>query len=148
MKLWALVSTEYPKQHDAICDLAAILIIETVSTFALNARRALEVLPESNKFQLDQKRWRSPLNDAEIVSDLWEGLNRIIHAQKLDALFADVNTEQAHIPAGSLAVTYVQAATDRKKLALIDPFALSHAFLFRALPLLVTTEQSSRKGED
>jgi uncharacterized protein (DUF1778 family) len=146
VKLWALASTEYPKQHDAICDLAAVIIIETVSTFALNARRAMEVLPTSQKFQLDQKRWRSPLNGAEVVSDLWESLNRIIHAQKLDALFADITAEQAIIPAGSLGVTYVQAATDRKTLALIDPFALSHAFLYGALPQLVALEQTSRKG--
>ncbi len=90
MKLWALASTEYPKQHDAMCDLAAIIIIETASTFALNARRALEVLPKTQKFQLDQKRWQNTPKDVEVVSDLWVGLSRIIHAQKLDALFADV----------------------------------------------------------
>lgn len=90
VKLWALASTEYPKQHDAMCDLAAIIIIETASTFALNARRALEVLPKTQKFQLDQKRWQNTPKDVEVVSDLWVGLSRIIHAQKLDALFADV----------------------------------------------------------
>ena len=145
VKLWALASTEYPKQHDAACDLAAVIIIETISTFALNARRAMEVLPASQKFQLDQKRWQPPQHDAEIVNDLWEGLHRIIHAQKLDTLFVDIPKEQAHVLAGSLVVTYVQAATDRKKLALIDPFALSHAFLYGALPLLIALEQTSRK---
>jgi len=48
---------------------------------------------------------------------------------------------------GALVVPYVRAATDRKKLAFIDPFALSHAFLYGAYPQLVGLEHTtSRKS--
>ncbi len=37
---------------------------------------------------------------------------------------------------------YIQAETDRKKLAFIDPFALAHAFLYDVYPELADFEQS------
>jgi len=148
VKLWALASAQYPKQHGLILDLATANIIETVSAFALNARRALEVLPAGQKFQLTQPRWQwAPRNDSEVVSDLWDALNRIIHAQKLDVGFEELPREVAVMAEGALVVPYVRAATDRKKLAFIDPFALSHAFLYGAYPQLVGLEHTtSRKS--
>ena len=108
-----------------------------MSTFAINARRALEVLPSSAKFTLAQPRWSwSPTTDGELVKDLWDALNRIIHAQELQVGFEQLPANVGVIDGGSLVVPYVKAATDRKKLAFIDPFALSHAFLYGALPLL------------
>jgi hypothetical protein len=71
-----------------------------------------------------------------LVNDLWDALNRIIHAQKLQVGFEQLPTNVSVIDGGSLVVPYVKAATDRKKLAFIDPFALSHAFLYSALPRL------------
>ncbi|NNM69139.1 MAG: hypothetical protein HKM00_04120 [Gallionella sp.] len=144
VKLWALASAQYPKQHGLILDLARASIIETVSAFALNARRALEILPAGQKFQLTQPRWRwTPRNDGEVVNDLWDALNRIIHAQKLEVGFEELPKEVAVMAEGALVVPYVRAATDRKKLAFIDPFALSHAFLYGAFPLLVGLEKIS-----
>lgn len=141
VKLWALASAQYPRQHVLILDVATASIIETLSAFALNARRALEMLPPSQKFQLSQPRWHwVPKNDGEIVYDLWEALNRIIHAQKLDVGFEELPQAVAAIAEVALVVPYVRAATDRKKLAFIDPFALSHAFLYGAFPLLVPAE--------
>jgi len=143
VKLWALASAQYPKRHGLILDVATASIIETVSAFALNARRALEVLPPAQKFQLTQPRWQwTPKSDGEMVRDLWDALNRIIHAQKLDVGFEELPQNVAVIAEGALVVPYVRAATDRKKLAFIDPFALSHAFLYGAFPLLVGVEKS------
>ncbi len=141
VKLWALSSAQYPRQHGLILDVATASIIETVSAFALNARRALELLPQDKKFQLTQPRWQwAPTNDGEMVLDLWDALNRIIHAQKLDFGFEQLPKAVSVIAEGALVVPYVRAETDRKKLAFIDPFALSHAFLYGALPLLVSAE--------
>lgn len=139
IKLWALASAQYPKRHSLILDAATAIIIETVSAFALNARRALEVLPPDQKFQLTQPRWQwVPKDDGEMVRDLWDALNRIIHAQKLDVGFEDLPRNVAVIAEGALVVPYVRAATDRKNVAFIDPFALSHAFLYGAFPALVS----------
>ena len=87
VKLWALASAQYPKDHGLILEVVTTAIIEVVSTFALNARRALEVLPPKEKFVLAQPRWQwTPSSEGELVHDLWDALNRIIHAQKLQAL--------------------------------------------------------------
>jgi hypothetical protein len=137
VQLWALASTQYPKQHDLILDVATTSIIETISTFALNARRALEALPPDEKFPLTQPRWHwVPKADSEVVSDLWDALNRIIHAQKLDVGFEQLPTSVAVIDGGALVGPCIKAATDRKTLAFIDPFALAHAFLYGAFPKL------------
>lgn len=137
VRLWALASAQYPKSHPLIIEVATTAIVEVVSTFALNARRALEVLPSSAKFALTQPRWNwAPSMDGELAKDLWDALNRIIHAQELQVGFEQLPANVAVIDGGSLVVPYVKAATDRKKLAFIDLFALSHAFLYGALPTL------------
>lgn len=148
VKLWALASAQYPKRHSLILDVATASIIEVVSAFALNGRRALEVLPASQKFPLTQPRWQwKPNGEGDMVHDLWDALNRIIHAQKLHVGFEELPESMAVIAEGSFVVPYVRAATDRRKLAFIDPFALSHAFLYGALPLLSSVDEgfSSRR---
>jgi hypothetical protein len=40
------------------------------------------------------------------------------------------------IAGGAIVIPYVQAETDRRALAFIDPFALAHSFLYKALPAL------------
>jgi hypothetical protein len=122
VQLWALASAQYPKQHGLIVEVATTSIIEVVSSFALNARRALEALPPSEKFPLVQPRWQwVPRSDGEVVSNLWDALNRIIHAQKLEVGFEQLPPQASVIDGGALVVPYIRAATDRKKLAFIDP---------------------------
>lgn len=41
------------------------------------------------------------------------------------------------IDGGAIVVPYIQAETDRKELAFIDPFSLSHAYLNGVLPALI-----------
>src|SRR5271157_892840 len=144
VRLWALASAQYPRKHGLILDVATAAIIEVTSSFALNARRALEVLPSSSKrFQLTQPRWQwAPSGDGEVVSDLWDALNRIIHAQKLQVGFEKLPKEMEVIVGGACVVPYIQAETDRRKLAFIDRFALAHAFLYDVFPKLVAFEQN------
>jgi hypothetical protein len=143
VKLWALASAQYPKGHDPILNLATGIILEVVSVFALNARRALDILPKGEKFRLAQPRWQwTPRNDSELVDDLRDALNRIIHAQKLNVGFEELPPHMAVISGGALVVPYVQASTDQRKLAYIDPFALSHSFLYGAFPKLISLVKS------
>ncbi len=72
-----------------------------------------------------------------MVSNLRDALNRIIHAQKLVVGFEQLLPQVSVIDGRALVVPYIQAATDRKKLAFIDPFALSDAFLYGGYPKLV-----------
>ena len=141
VRLWALSSAQYPKQHQLILDVAAASIIEAVSAFALNARRAMEILPKGEKFPLVQPRWSwAPSAQGEVVTDLWDALNRIIHAQKLQVGFEELPSQLSIVDGGAVVVPYVQAATDRKQLAFIDPFALAHAFLYGTHSKLVAAE--------
>jgi hypothetical protein len=147
VKLWALASAQYPKQHGLILDTAQVAVIETISAFALNARRAMEVLHQAKKFQLATPRWHwAPTEHGEIVSDLWDALNRIIHAQKLEVGFVLLPVEVAVIDGGAVVVPFIRAETDRKTLAFIDPFALSHAFLYDAFPELMSHGSQSQRG--
>ena len=67
VRLWALASAQYPKDHPLILRVAKTAFVEVVSTFALNGRRALEILPQSVKFPLPQPRWKwAPASDREL----------------------------------------------------------------------------------
>jgi hypothetical protein len=148
VQLWALASAQYPAQHRVIVEVATTSIIEVVSSFALNARRALEALPQGEKFPLAQPRWQwTPRREREMVRDLWDGLNRIIHAQKLEVGFEQLPPKASVIDGGALVIPYIQAATNRKELAFIDPFALAHAFLYGAYPRLVAIHMEKPRGE-
>ena len=68
--------------------------------------------------------------------ELWDAMNRIIHARKLDVGWETVPSEVAVIAGGAIVVPYVQAETDRREYTFIDPFAMAHAFLYKALALL------------
>jgi hypothetical protein len=135
--LWALSSAQYPLDHRLIQDQVTVMVVEAVSSFSLSARRALEVVLERPSIKLNQPRWNwVPKAKGEVVVNLWDAVRRIIHARKLDVGWEELPKDVSVIPAGAIIIPYVQAETDRRALAFIDPFALAHAFLYQALPLL------------
>lgn len=138
VKLWALASAQYPADHGLVQDAATTTIIEVASAFALNARRALEILPPDRRFKLGQSRWDGTTDAVgERVGDFRDALNRIIHAQTLRVVFSTATPGHASLRDGALVVPWILAATDRRELASIDPFALAHAFLYEAFPVLL-----------
>ena len=137
VRLWALASTQYPIKHQPILDASMAAMIEVISSFALNARRAMEIIPVSQKFALSQPRWNwKPANGDEKVNDLRDALNRIVHAQQLEVCFVAAPANISVMSGGAVVIPFLQARTDRKSLACIDPFAVSHAFLYEVLPVL------------
>lgn len=135
--IWALASAQYPIDHRAIQEKATVMLIEAVSSFAINARRALESVSGRSGINLVQPRWHwVPVKKGEVVKDLWDALNRVIHAKKLDVGWERIPSNISVIAGGAVVVPYVQAETDRRALAFIDPFAMAHAFLYHALPAL------------
>jgi hypothetical protein len=50
------------------------------------------------------------------------------------------------IDGGAIVTPYIRAETDRKELAFIDPFSLSHAFLYGALPALIEARNIQFRG--
>lgn len=134
--LWALVSSQWPLDLRTVQDVVSAMMIETISVFALNARRALEVVPNRTSIRLEQGRWKwEPITKGEVVAELWDALNRIVHAKKLEVGWERLPADSAVIASGAVVVPYVRAETDRRELAFIDPFAMVHAFLYQALPL-------------
>jgi hypothetical protein len=118
-----------------------VAVVESISAFALNARRARQVLNKAKKFRLDSPCWQwAPTDAGEIVCDLWVALSRIIHAQKLEVGFELLPPNIEVIDGGAVVVPYIRAATDQYPLAFIDPFALAHAFLYEALPALLEAQ--------
>jgi hypothetical protein len=134
--LWSLASTQFPKNNSGFLDEASACMIKVVSAYALNARRMLESIENRPQFLLSQKRWRwKPTKKGEIVSELWDALNRIIHAKKLLVGFESLPDNISVIDGGAVVIPYIQAETDRRELAFIDPFALAHAYLYEVYPL-------------
>jgi len=134
--LWTLASTQYPLDHRIVQEKATRRVIESVSIFALYARRALEVVHNRPSIELRQPRWQwTPIASGDIVTNLWDALNRIIHAKKLDVGWEKLPPTAAIIDKGAIVICHIRAETDHRPLAFIDPFALAHAFLYDALPL-------------
>ena len=47
------------------------MVVEAVSSFSLNARRALEIVPERPHIKLNQPRWNwTPKANGEVVANL------------------------------------------------------------------------------
>jgi len=137
VKLWALSSAQYPFRSRMIQEFARVAMIDVVSSFALNARRAMEPLGLKTKYPLHAARWEwSPLKEQAVVTDLRDALNRIIHAQKLQVGFERIPDNISRIDGGAFVIPYIEAATDQRKLSFIDPFSLSHAFLFDVIPAI------------
>lgn len=130
-----------------IQEYAKATIIEVISSFASNARRAMEILPPKVKYPLNAARWKwEPTIEGEKVASLWDALNRIIHAQKLYVGFERLPDGVSVIDGGAIIVPYIRAETDRKELSFIDPFALAHAFLYGALPALIKARDIQLNG--
>lgn len=127
--LWAMASAQYPINAENIREVAAVRVVEALSAFALNARRAMEALPGPLRIELRQPRWMwTPAESGEIVKDFRDALNRVLHAQVLLAGFERLPEHLCVIDGGAVVIPYVQAKTDRKELAYIDVFAVAHAF--------------------
>ena len=135
--LWSLASTQFPKNNALFLEEASARMIEVISVFALNARRMIESIGNRPKFLLSQKRWRWTLTKkGEVVSELWDALNRIIHSKKLPVSFESLPDNISVIDGSAVVIPYIQAETDRRELAFIDPFGLAHAYLYEVYPLV------------
>jgi len=135
--LWSLASTQFPKNNELFLEETSARMIEVVSAFALNARRMLESFKNRPDVLLSQKRWKwKPTNKGDVVSELWDALNRIIHAKRLLVGFESLPDDISIIDSGAVVIPYIQAETDRRELAFIDFFALAHAYLYEVYPLL------------
>lgn len=144
VKLWALSCSEYPFQNKMIQEHINIVIIDILSSFALNARRAMEILPSKvEEYPLTAKRWKwEPIGAEEIPYFRW-ALDRIIHAKKLNVGFEYLPDNPSGLDGGALIVPYIEAGTDRKKSAFIDLYALSYTFLYDVLPALIDKKSDS-----
>lgn len=144
IEVWAYTSAQYPVGMHAVLDGVAAALVERVSSFALNARRAIERVPGKVAFKLECARWDwQPTAEGELVVDLWEALNRVVRARELQVGFEALPARVSVIEGGALVVPYIRASTDRRPVAYIDPFAMAHAFIYRAYPILLGSADRS-----
>jgi hypothetical protein len=137
--LWSIASSQYPQQNSLLCDEVAAKTISSLTVFAVNARRAMEVLPSKAQFSLTQARWRWSLSrPGDKVGSLHDALNRVVHARVLNVGFERLPDELSVIDGGAVVVPYVQVETDRRANAYVDLFAVSHAYIYQVLPLLLS----------
>ena len=139
VRLWSFSSAQYLIEDGAVIQARLeYMIVESASAFSFNARRAMEVLHPDQEFKLRQPRfvWE-PTVEGEVVGNLWDALNRIIHSRKMTVGFTKLPVQMADVAGGAYVVPYLQAETDRRKLAFVDTFALSHCFLYDVLPVIL-----------
>jgi len=138
VSLWALSSGEYPKAHEPMITALVMNTLDIVSSFALNARRAMESLPNSSSFPLSSPRWIwEPEEGGVRVKTLWDATNRIIHARQLLVGLERCPDNLSNIEGESVFIPYIQAETDLMPLQFIDPFAMAHSYLYGAYPKLI-----------
>ena len=144
VRLWSFASTQYPIQAGEVIQARLeYMVVESASAFSFNARRAMEVLIDQ-AFKLRQPRyvWQ-PTVDGEVVGNLRDALNRIIHSRKLTVGFEQLPAKMTVMSGGAYVVPYIRAKTDRRKLAFIDTFSLSHCFLYDVLPVLLARREKT-----
>ena len=142
VRLWSFASTQYPIQGGLVIQAKLEhMVIESASAFSFNARRAMEILNRDQAFRLCQPRYEwKPAVDGEVVTSLWDGLNRIIHSRKMTVGFEQLPEKLSVMPGGTYVVPYLRAETDKRTSAFIDTFAFSHCFLYGVLPALLAKQ--------
>ena len=146
VRLWSFSSAQYPIEDGAVIQARLeYMIVESASAFSFNARRAMEVLHPGQEFKLRQPRYEwKPTVEGRVVGNLWDALNRIIHSRKMRIGFVQLPAHLTVITGGAYVVPYLQADTDkRRNLAFVDIFALSHCFLYDALPVVLSSREKA-----
>lgn len=131
--IWAMASAQYPFGGSIVLDVIQDAMIDTVTTFAVNARRAMAALGERS-YPLTPRRTfvgrTGPFPDsAEPVTELIVALHRIVHATRLDVPFWYDDDGPPPIDETALVITTLLIETDRWALAWVDPFSMASAYL-------------------
>ncbi len=144
VRLWSFASASYPIQDGVVIQARLeYMVVESASAFSLSARRAMEVLNDL-EFKLRQPRYEwQPTVDGEVVGNLRDARNRIIHSRKMTVGFEPLPEKMTVISGGAYIVPYIRVETDRRKLAVVDTFSLSHCFLYDVLPALLARREKA-----
>ena len=106
VRLWSFSSAQYPIQDGAVIQARLeYMLVESASTFSFNARRAMEVLHPDREFKLRQPRYEwKPTVEGEVVGNLWDALNRIIHSRKMTVGFVQLPAHMTVMTGGTYVV--------------------------------------------
>lgn len=135
VRIWAMASAQYPERHGELCGRLQATVVDDVSTFAVNARRVIEWLGNP-RIRLDQRRWQWAHDaGAEEVGELKQALDRVLHARALTVALVRLPPSVGVISGGAVVVPFLEIGTDRRAPALVDLFAMAHAFLYEVAPM-------------
>jgi len=137
-RLWAFGSAPFPLANGAIIQThIEQAVTNTAIAFAIHVRRLLDNRDIRTEFTLDEPFWHwSPAGGLTKVEFLRDALNRIVHATDFKVGFERLPENAARIEGGAISVLYLRTATDQRKEALIDVFALASCFFHQVLPVL------------
>ena len=145
VRLWAFSSAQYPIQDGAVIQKRLeYMVVDSATAFSSNARRAMEVLDRDQEFKLRQPRYEwEPTVDCEVVGNLWDALNRIIHSRKMTVGFTQLPMHMTAMAGGAYVTPYLLLETDRHKSAFVDIFAISHSFLYDVRPVIFSNREKT-----
>ena len=130
--IWAMSTAQYPWPRLLIINEIEAAIIDEVSTFAVNARRAMDALPPPRTRYALTPRRDPPWEGAERgvpVTALREALDRVVHASRLTVNFHVLKPQESTIEYGAALLTSLAIETDRRAVAHVDPLAMADAYL-------------------
>ncbi|WP_347311275.1 hypothetical protein [Defluviimonas sp. SAOS-178_SWC] len=126
--LMAFSSAEYFPNEEIITE-AQRQFIDHVFAFTINARRAIEIKVVKG-IQINVGRWRltEQLDDFNPTTDLWEVINKIVHARHLK-IFVNQRKSQVMQVGHEWRLTFLEVQSDRGEKIHVDPFGMAFSYV-------------------
>jgi hypothetical protein len=105
-------------------------LLDKVTSFAIHARRALEIA-NLRGIQIEGGRWRfvAPPPELKEERNLWDAINKIIHARHLQVYVFQRSPSEIFLgPGFEWVLMHLEVQSDREKVH-VSPFGLAYSYL-------------------
>ena len=122
-------SVYFPSEF--IIDEVQRQLLDRVTSFAIHARRALEIA-DLRGIEIEGGRWRfvMPPPDMNEERNLWDAVNKILHARHLQVyVFQKSPAEIFLSPGFEWVLMHLEVQSDRGEKVHVSPFGLAYSYL-------------------
>jgi len=127
----AFAGTTWPAGNEVFLKAAMEQLLDHVASFALHARRHLEITGTKG-IQIVDSRWKfaSGVENFALETDLWVVINKILHARNLQVVTWNRDSS-LFTSLGDRVVTHLEIQSDRGDAFYVCPFGMVYAYLGR-----------------
>lgn len=147
IKIWSICGAQYIDNANML-EQIDLTLQRSISSFALNSRRALERLAKDDKFPLKISCWSrsGDISVDKIETDMWNSINIIIHSCEFETIFESLPNSKSYIESDNKVITFVKISTDKREDVYIDPFSIAYTYISDVKPFFdEKTKQSKLK---